>query len=56
MAQAELAVLDALQGAKGRGKEGLSDGALQQLNLAVSVLEGDGGVPGTRSGAAARGL
>ncbi|GBF92568.1 hypothetical protein Rsub_05182 [Raphidocelis subcapitata] len=41
--QAELAVLDVLRGARGRGKEGLSDAAVQQLNLAVSALEANGG-------------
>ncbi len=46
MQQAELAVLDALRAARGRGKEGLSDAALSQLNLAVSVLESNGGVAG----------
>ena len=46
MAQAELAVLDALRSAKGRGKEGLSEEVQQQLGLAVSVLEADGGVSG----------
>lgn len=45
-AQAELAVLDALRSAKGRGKEGLSEEAQQQLALAVSVLEANGGVAG----------
>ncbi|KAI8475801.1 MAG: hypothetical protein J3K34DRAFT_516979 [Monoraphidium minutum] len=43
LAQAELAVLEALRSAKGRGKEGLSDETLTQLNLAISVLEADGG-------------
>ncbi|KIY95935.1 putative plastid-lipid-associated protein 12 [Monoraphidium neglectum] len=43
-ATTELAVLDALRSAKGRGKEGLSEEALQQLSLAISVLEQDGGV------------
>lgn len=46
MPQAELAVMDALRSARGRGKEGLTDEALAQLNLAVSVLESDGGVAG----------
>ena len=44
--QAELAVLDMLRSARGRGKAGLSGEAVQQLNMAVSVLEADGGVEG----------
>jgi hypothetical protein len=48
--QAELAVLDALRSARGRGKEGLSAAAQQQLNLAVSVLEADSGAAGGRRG------
>jgi len=47
MSQAELAVLDSLRSARGRGKDGLSDDTLGRLNLAVSVLEADGGVAGT---------
>lgn len=39
-------MLEALRSARGRGKEGLSEAALSQLNLALSVLEADGGVEG----------
>lgn len=44
--QAELAVLDALRTARGRGREGLSPDAVQRLNLAIAALEADGGVAG----------
>lgn len=41
--QAEQQVLGALQGAKGRGKEGLAPEQLEALNAAVGLLEADGG-------------
>lgn len=41
--QAEQQVLGALQGAKGRGKEGLAPEQLEALNTAVELLEADGG-------------
>jgi hypothetical protein len=47
---AETAVLAALQGAKGRGKEGLSPAQLASLNAALAVLEADGGAPGVMLG------
>eukprot|EP00198_Chlamydomonas_reinhardtii_P014101 XP_001703438.1 plastid lipid associated protein [Chlamydomonas reinhardtii] len=43
-ALAEQAVLSALASARGRGKEGLSEEQLEQLNSAVEALEADGGV------------
>lgn len=42
----EGSILDALTGAKGRGKEGLTEEQLQQLNDAVERLEQLGGVSG----------
>ncbi|KAG2500058.1 hypothetical protein HYH03_002335 [Edaphochlamys debaryana] len=42
--EAEAAVLAALSGAKGRGKEGLSPEDLSSLEAAVAKLEADGGV------------
>jgi hypothetical protein len=50
--QAEQAVLDALSSAKGRGKDGLSEEQLDQLNAAVAMLEADGGVIGELSSGA----
>ncbi len=44
-ARLEQQLLDALQGAKGRGKEGLSDAQLAALNDAVERLEAIAGVP-----------
>lgn len=37
-------MIDALQGAKGRGKDGLSLQQLEQLNNAVRLLEADSGI------------
>lgn len=43
---AEASVLQALTSAKGRGKTGLSEEQLQQLNAGIQTLEDDGGVRG----------
>lgn len=43
-AQAQRSLLEAIQGAKGRGKTGLSSQQLELLEEAVAVLEADGGV------------
>ena len=38
-------MLEALRSARGRGRDGLDAEALDKLNLAISALEADGGVP-----------
>ena len=43
--QTQVAILDAIKGAKGRGKSGISQEQLERLELAVAALEADGGVP-----------
>lgn len=43
---AEQRVLSVLEGAKGRGKAGLDQQQLLELNAAIEMLEEDGGVPG----------
>ena len=43
---AEAAVIAALTGARGRGKTGLSEDQLAELNEAIETLEADSGVSG----------